>query len=57
MEPIITKGFKVTYPGIAKTLKSIVKIDFGNITIETVNNFGNPVLAVWDTGATRSCIN
>ena len=57
MQSTSIKGFRIVYPGVTKTLKSIINIGFGQITTETVNNFGEPVLAVWDTGATRSCIN
>jgi hypothetical protein len=56
MEQIISRGFRICYPGIAKTLKSIIKIGppcSKNHPIVPINeNF----IATWDTGATISCI-
>lgn len=56
MKPTILKWFKISYPGIARTLKSKVKLGLLLLINETKHEFKEDFLALWDTGATNSCI-
>jgi hypothetical protein len=56
MESINYYGFKITYPGIVRSLKSIVRIGFPVFQNESPVVFKRNISAVWDTGSTNSCI-